>query len=471
MRSVIFPPLICQQMKKLLIYSALLIFLGSCGNSGSGELTGVKNRKRYYAPDPFGMVYVPMGSYTMGVSDEDMPYAQLNNPKTVTVQAFYMDQTEITNNEYRQFVYWVRDSIARAILGGVKADVYLIELDKKTGEKFDPPYLNWNAKLDWNPTQKDQAIRDALEPMYLDTNERYYRRKEFDTRKFFYSYYTLDLKDAARKDFKTAGADPKEASLANRPEGLKNRHYYVHQEVVNVYPDTLCWIHDYAYSFNDPSTEKYFWHPAYDNYPVVGVNWRQANAFCLWRTQFKNSFLYGKKGESVVSDFRLPTEGEWEWAARGGYEGNPYPWGGPYTRNDKGCFLANFKPMRGDYAADGGAKTVIVAHYPANDYGLYDMAGNVSEWTVTAFHPASYNFTWDLNPDYKYNAKDSDPITLKRKVTRGGSWKDIAYYIRVSTRTYEYQDTAKCYIGFRCVQDYLGRQRYDNPSRASKVYR
>ena len=113
-------------MKKLLIYSALLIFLGSCGNSGSGELTGVKNRKRYYSPDPFGMVYVPMGAYTMGVSDEDMPYAQLNNPKTVTVQAFYMDQTEITNNEYRQFVYWVRDSIARRILGETKPELYFI---------------------------------------------------------------------------------------------------------------------------------------------------------------------------------------------------------------------------------------------------------------------------------------------------------------------------------------------------------
>ncbi len=438
-------------MKKLLIYSALLIFLSSCGNSGNGELTGVKNRKRYYAPDPFGMVYVPMGSYTMGVSDEDMPYAQLNNPKTVTIQAFYMDQTEITNNEYRQFVEWVRDSILREIL---------------VTNTNDSIYKNKKEKLKMN----SEPVKTAIEEMALPADQRYYGRAEVDTRKLFYGYYFIDLKSASQKDYSTP-ADPKNAAWANRKQGFENRSVFVRSEVINVFPDTLCWIHDYAYSFNDPSTEKYFWHPAYDNYPVVGVNWKQANAFCIWRTQLKNTSLNGKKGETFISDFRLPTEGEWEWAARGGYDGNPYPWGGPYTRNDKGCFLANFKPMRGDYIADGGATTVIVAHYPANDYGLYDMAGNVAEWTITAFHPSSYNFSWDLNPDYKYNAKDTDDPALKRKVTRGGSWKDVAYFLRVSTRAYEYQDTAKCYIGFRCVQSYLGRQRDDNPSRASKVYR
>jgi formylglycine-generating enzyme required for sulfatase activity len=127
--------------------------------------------------------------------------------------------------------------------------------------------------------------------------------------------------------------------------------------------------------------------------------------------------------------------------------------------------------MRGDYIDDGGAVPVIVAHYPANDFGLYDMAGNVAEWTGSAFNPASYNFTWDLNPDFKYNAKDSDPPAMKRKVTRGGSWKDVAYFLRVSSRSYEYQDSSKCYVGFRCVQPFLGRQKDDNPARASHVYK
>ncbi|MBC8313997.1 MAG: SUMF1/EgtB/PvdO family nonheme iron enzyme [Bacteroidetes bacterium] len=455
-------------MKRLLIYFALLLFLGSCGNSGNGELTGVKGRKRYFQPDPYGMVYIPMGSYTMGIGDGDVLYTQINNAKTVTVQAFFMDQTEITNNEYRQFVYWVRDSIARRILGEVQPDVFLVSENEETGEVYDPPFLNWDSKLEWDSDEQD--VRDALADMYLPEEERYFRRKEIDTRKLYFEYYFVDLKAAAAKDY-SQGGDIKDASLANRPEGLKDRSIYVRKEVINVYPDTLSWIHDYVYSFNEPMTEKYFWHPAFDNYPVVGVNWKQAKAFCIWRTQLKNSFLYGKKGETAISDFRLPSEAEWEWAARGGYDGNPYPWGGPYTRNDKGCFLANFKPLRGDYIDDGGAVTVIVAHYPANDFGLYDMAGNVSEWTNSAYHPSSYNFAWDLNPDYQYNAKDADPPALKRKVIRGGSWKDVAYYLRVSSRAYEYQDTAKCYVGFRTVQSFLGRQKDDNPARASKVYK
>ena len=451
-------------MKKLLLISLLAIALSSCKNTGNGELTGVQKREKFYQPDPYGMAYVPMGSYTMGVGDQDVPYAHLNDPRTITVAAFYMDETEITNNEYRQFVYWVRDSIARRLLGDVSAEDFLIEENKKTGETFDPPFLNWDTRIEWNKEEN----REALEQMFLPEHERFYRRKEIDTRKLFYEYYTVDLKAAAAKDY-TAPGDSKNAGLANRPQGMKDRSVYVRKEVINVYPDTLAWLHDYAYSFNDPMTERYFWHPAYDNYPVVGVNWKQATAFCIWRSRYFESHLRSK-GNAVANEFRLPTEAEWEWAARGGNTFSPYPWGGPYTRNDKGCFLANFKPLRGNYIDDGGATSVIVAHYPPNDFGLYDMSGNVSEWTNDAFDESSYNFTWDMNPSYNYNAKETDPPALKRKVVRGGSWKDVSYYLQVSSRAYEFQDSSKCYVGFRCVQNYLGRQKDDNPARASKIY-
>jgi gliding motility-associated lipoprotein GldK len=452
-------------MKRVLFYLVILIFLGSCGGSGNGELVGVQDRKPFYQPQPFGMAYIPLGSYTMGVGEEDVAYAQVRQPKTVTIAAFYMDETEITNNEYRQFIYWVRDSIARTLLGDILPEDYLIEEDKKTGEMFDPPFLNWHTKIDWQGEEE----RDVLEEMFLPENERFFRKKEIDTRKLDYEYYWVDLQKASKKDFSQDG-NHEAGGYANRPQGLQDRSTYVRKEKINVYPDTLCWLFDYSYSFNEPLTQKYFWHPAFDNYPVVGVNWRQAKGFCVWRTQLKNSHLASRKGEASIHDFRLPTEAEWEWAARGSHDFNPYPWGGPYTRNDKGCFLGNYKPLRGNYSDDGGATPIIVAHYPSNDWGLYDMAGNVAEWTVDAFDESSVNFTWDLNPSYEYNAQVDDPVVLKRKVIRGGSWKDVGYYLQVASRTYEYQDSAKAYIGFRCVQTYLGRQKDDNPAKASHIY-
>lgn len=451
-------------MKKLFLFFIVLAILSSCKNTGNGELIGVSKRPKFYQPDPYGMTFIPLGSYTMGIGDEDIPYSQMNNPKTVSVASFYMDETEITNNEYRQFVNWVRDSIARRLLGDINPEEFLVEENMETGEIYDPPYLNWEPDIEWN----EEETAQTLEEMFLPENERYFRRKEIDTRKLNYEYFWIDLQAAARKDFTREG-NPEDASFANRQEGANDRSIYVRKEIINVYPDTLCWIHDFAYSYNEPLARTYFWHPTYDNYPVIGINWNQARAFCVWRTALFNSYL-ASKDHAGLNDFRLPTEAEWEWAARGGDAGNPFPWGGPYSRNDKGCLLANFKPNRGNYIDDGGLTPVIVGHYPANSFSLYDMAGNVAEWTKSAYDESANIFTWDLNPDYSYNAKQDDPVAMKRKVIRGGSWKDIEYFLMVSSRDYEYQDSAKSYIGFRCVQTYLGRSKGDNPSRSSNVY-
>jgi sulfatase modifying factor 1 len=119
--------------------------------------------------------------------------------------------------------------------------------------------------------------------------------------------------------------------------------------------------------------------------------------------------------------------------------------------NKKGCYLANFKPQRGNYAADGGLYTVPVNKYWPNDYGLYNMSGNVAEWTSSPYYNNSYNTIADVNPNIELRVKDSDPQWMKRKTVRGGSWRDVAYYLQVSTRDYEYADTAKAYIGFRNV--------------------
>ena len=125
-------------MKKLLVLSFVILIFVSCGDTNQGELVGVRKKsKQFYHPDPYGMKFVPQGSYTMGVGGQDIASSQITQPKTISVSSFFMDETEITNNEYRQFVNWVRDSIARKILSeGENADAYLIRENPKTGEEY-----------------------------------------------------------------------------------------------------------------------------------------------------------------------------------------------------------------------------------------------------------------------------------------------------------------------------------------------
>ncbi len=494
-------------MKKLLIIGLIGLILGSC-STRSGHLTGVLGRQVYYPEIPLGMVYIPSGSYIMGQNDQDVPFMHQTVAKTVSVQAFYMDQTEITNNEYRQFVYWVRDSIARrTIYENIEEDEEADRYINYRDEYYDEGIMEWveyessdrfqnldNFSLNWDRSfsYDDPMLVPLLSEMYYPSAERFYKRKEIDTRKLNFKYYWIDIVEAARRGkvhIKQDGYDyqgnkidndhrelrtpdhpftkekqgqdldmghPNKLGQNNAIRGHENRQRFIIDETINVYPDTLCWVRDFTYSFNDPMTNMYFWHPAYDNYPVVGVTWPQAKAFNVWRTQLLNSWLQSM-GEIYVNDFRLPTEAEWERASRGDLELSQYPWGGPYIRNSSGCFLGNFKPMRGRYFEDGGFHTVKAFSYNPNGWGLYCMAGNVSEWCETAYDESMYEMSHDLNPEYRYNAMDWDPPSMKRKVIRGGSWKDIGYYLQNSTRTYEYRDTAKSYIGFRSVATHLGR--------------
>ncbi len=478
-------------MKKFIFLGSMLVISAAgCKNRSNGELMGVQSRPVWYDVDPFGMINIPMGSCNMGPSDEDAPYAHTTKAKTVSVQSFYIDETEISNNEYRQFVFWVKDSIAHRALFESGVAEHGIETDSYD-QPVDPPLVNWDEKIRYD----EQDVREVLEFMYLPAEERFYRRREIDSRKLNYEYYWINLRLAAVKsnrfkpvkspdektglDFingyqSTSTGDNKTLGQYNvkdeisdgsgkysvRERNDKDRSVFIVKDIINVYPDTLAWVHDFTYSFNEPMTNMYFWHPAYDDYPVVGVTWKQARAFCVWRTQLFNSYLI-TNGQTYVNDFRLPTESEWEYAARGGSALSPYPWGGAYIRNAQGCFLGNFKPMRGSYIDDGGFHTVKIHSYHPNNFGLFCMAGNAAEWTSNAFDESSYDFSHDLNPDYVYEAQDNEANVLKRKVIRGGSWKDVGYYLQTSTRAYEYQDTAKCYIGFRCVQTYLGRAKGD----------
>lgn len=267
--------------------------------------------------------------------------------------------------------------------------------------------------------------------MYLPIDMAYNGLRTIDVSKLIYNYAWMDIQAAAR------------AKKGSRRD-------FIRREKVPVYPDTTTWIKDFSYSYNEPMHNDYLWHQAYAQYPVVGVNWNQATAFCNWRSLYKN--IYQKqKGRQHVNFFRLPTEAEWEYSARGGLASATFPWGGIYAKNERGCYLANFKPNRGDYAADGALYTVEADAFSQNGYGLYNMAGNVSEWTASAYDPNAYEYVSTMNP----SVSDTEN---KRKVIRGGSWKDVGYFIQVSTRDYEYSDSARSYIGFRTVQDYMGSQ-------------
>lgn len=446
-------------MKKFLLILVAPLFFAGCYMGPQGELVGVQKREYWEQANPYGMNYIHFGSYTMGPSDQDVPFALNTRSKTVTIPPFYMDIHEITNNEYRQFVYYVRDSLYLQTLADNDDDRYYIaendkgqELDRFIDKGF---ILNWEEPIDW----EDEDIFDVLyDEFFLQGSDQFYNRRELDTRKLNYTYFWVNLDAAASKN----SDDMVEYGVTNEMGQLhstrrhSDRAQFVIRETINVYPDTLVWIHDHTYAYNEPLAEMYFWHNAYDDYPVVGVTWGQAKAFNAWRTQIMNEWKQ-KNGETYVQRFRLPSEAEWEYAARGGRNLAPFPWGGPYARNQQGCVLANFKPMRGDFVEDANAYTAPVESYSPNDYGLYNMSGNVAEWTNTAFDETVYDFSWDLAPDYVYHAKVDDPPALKRKVIRGGSWKDIGYYCQTGTRSFEYSDTSKAYIGFRSVQSYLGR--------------
>jgi len=407
-------------MKKIttsLIALIAIVFLTSCGGGGeSGQLTGVMERPAWNGINPYGMVYVPSGTLHIGQSDQDVFQTYLQRPKAISIHGFYMDDTEITNNEYRQFTHYVRDSIAHTLMGDLTEDDYGNEV------------LDWEYELDYSD--------ETLDDMFFQGDEAFSGKREFDTREYNYKYQEVDWRKAASR----VG---------------HSRTTLLEETEINIFPDTLCWIRDYTYSYNEPMARNYFWHPAYDDYPVVGVSWKQAKAFNHWRSKLWDDFR--AEDEPNTESFRLPTEAEWEYAARGGRDHAPYPWGGYYVRNAKGCLLANFKPGRGNYPEDGGFYTVKADAYFPNDYGLYCMSGNVSEWTENSFVENAYQHEHDLNSMVFFNAEDNDPDVYKRKVIRGGSWKDISYFLQTGTRHWEFQDTTKSYIGFRSALTFLGR--------------
>lgn len=441
------------------------------------------NRKVKTGPGP-GLVMIEGGTFVMGGSlNEDLAYENDVAKTRVTVSSFYMDDTEVANVDWLEYLYWVQTN-------------------------------------------------------FPDDREMYYR----------------------------------------------------------ALPDTLVWRSPLSY--NEPYVDNYLRHPAYQDYPVVGVTWEQAQDYCTWRTDRVNEEILRSKGALIdykdrstgegqmpfntdiylngqyrgegidgknmpkdmkigaekdaqrpvrLEDgllklpYRLPTEAEWEYAAlgligntvRGNVQGaRVYPWNGMGVRSEKrrtqGMVMANFKLGRGDnmgtagYLNDGADITAPVKKYKQNDFGLYNMAGNVSEWVEDVYRKLSFEDFDDFNPfrgnvyenkaltdpekgiyaqdkhgrpvkvpasaprkqtweemqgqvsrendTLRYNNDlrgyndDEDEalygvtslVNNKSRVYKGGSWNDRAYWLNPATRRHMQQDQSSAMVGFRCAMTLTG---------------
>ncbi|MCC8174283.1 MAG: SUMF1/EgtB/PvdO family nonheme iron enzyme [Odoribacter sp.] len=403
---------------------------------------------KWFEPTPKGMLLIPTGNLIIGQNDEDIAWTMTATQRTVSIPTFWMDETEITNAQYRQFVNWVVDSIKRQHLVDA-GNTDFLKKDKNGGNTLEPPQLDYKVRIDM---QKNENFRELFSVMEYQGEDRL-TGGDLDVRRLIYKFSWYDYTQAALNDKfynpETGNYDGGYViNVKGEREPVVGCSSFIMRKDVAIYPDTLCWIKDFTYSYNEPYVKEYFSHRGYDNYPVVGVSWYQAQAFCFWRTQYFKEYNPGKD----VHAWRLPSESEWEYVARGGLIGQKYPWGGPYIPVRKGKFLANFKPSRGNYSGDGGTITVPVGSYEPNGYGLYDMAGNVAEWTAENYDESSYSVTHDMNPFYHVKPTDNPDRVFRRKVVRGGSWKDIAFFLQNGVRSYEYEDSTRSYIGFRTVR-------------------
>ncbi len=330
-------------------------------------LKELQQKVEYIPPKTFSSL-----NYTGGDS------VSLYRSRTSIVKGFYMSKTEVTNREYREFVHYVRDSIAHT---------HLSHFTGGTGK------IDWNIKLDWEDAR--------LESMMLGKDLTLSGRKEIDPNAVLYD---VDL--SGRK------------------------------ETISIYPDTLTWIRDYANTFNEPMAKNYFSHAFYDDYPVVGVSQKQATAFCQWKTIRISQSMNADAAAGTEVVIRLPTNYEWESAAMKGLDTVMYRKKDKHYLYNFGNIIEGNRITIKTYRDDGFFYTAPVKNFPEGPYGLFDMKGNVSEWTSTPMEEVM-------------NAELRETKSKTIYVVKGGGWNSSPFYLQAGVCQFFPADITLSYIGFR----------------------
>ena len=366
---------------------------------------------RPYRPKIFSDKYtteIPAGSFYMGPSDEQVDLSMVNRKKLVSINSFWMDKTEITNEQYRRFVNYVADSLKFLAIykGGInQSDEDSLRVDWTRASR-----INMNSR----------AVLERLNELLLSPDNRIQGRIDLDPNKLIYRYSYVDLKAAAKSS-----------------KGLeKSLSDFIVTQNQAVYPDTLVWMRDFSYSYNEPQTRLYFSHPAYNDYPVVGVTWKQSVAFCNWRTNNSNYYL-GKRGRSeykINGIYRLPTEAEWEYTARGGSQSAGYKYSGSNNINEVAWYRDNAEQ-----------KSHEVGTKQPNELGIYDMSGNVWEWCQDWYDGKEY-----AQHAGKVVADPQGPAgQASDRVHRGGGWHFVGWRCRSASRDWSAPGYRNGSLGFR----------------------